>query len=179
MAQGSGFRTPQLEIRYSANPNAASLDVLFHRARLVIAPEWLLAVKDYLATTNTIELNDKSQPKPVALAGEQSPQMSRAGSSSPDTSNIKGVESLHPKVPKEACLEMFKRFLIGLEFLSLGMIEFGCSGHPCVMSRSNSKSSFFLPHNAYLWLIMRVLKYILLLARALNLEIMDEHSLCL
>ena len=49
--------TPQLEIRYNSDPSGAQLDVLLHRARLIIAPEFFDIVKTFLAATNSIEFS--------------------------------------------------------------------------------------------------------------------------
>ena len=69
-ASGPSATTPQLEVRYTADPATAHLDVLFHRARLVIAPDWLKAVKEFLASTNSIEFGQAptKQVSPAATA---------------------------------------------------------------------------------------------------------------
>ena len=86
--------TPQLEIRYNSDPSGAQLDVLLHRARLIIAPEFFDIVKTFLVATNSIEFSpsETRQSSGTRTPVTQTPSMSPSGRRS-EVDFSKAVES--------------------------------------------------------------------------------------
>jgi hypothetical protein len=104
----AGMTTPQLEIRYHSNPKLAKLDVLLHRARLIIAPRWILSLKEYLASPNSIDfaapttdLSDAQSPAP-STPRSRSPHHSSTDSDHELTRNETSLSAKRPTVTKPA-----------------------------------------------------------------------------